>query len=121
MSNKRQTNGQFAPGNSGGPGRPRRAVEHDYLAVLGDAVSTADWQEVVARAVTDAKAGNPKARDWLTKLLLGDEPPKLVDLAAREERGATVGGIVEDLANKQANEEQWATVTSHLMNDLKTR
>ncbi len=36
MTKECDMNGRFIPGNSGGPGRPRRAVELDYLAVLGD-------------------------------------------------------------------------------------
>jgi len=52
----RTDNGRFAPGNPGGPGRPRRAIESEYLATLGDAVSLDDWREIVTRAVSDAKA-----------------------------------------------------------------
>jgi len=121
MDNGRNKNGQFASGNAGGPGRPRRMVEHDYLAALGDVVSLVNWREIVERAVADAKAGDARARDWITKYLIGNEPPKLVDLAAREQRGATVDEIVEEAANKQANDEQWATVTNQLLGDLAKR
>ncbi len=121
MKNARQTNGRFATGNPGGPGRPRRAVEHDYLAVLGDSVSLEDWREVVAQAVSDAKGGDARARDWITKHLIGNEPPKLVDLAAREQRGATVDEMVEEAANKQGNDAQWAAMTNQLLGNLTTR
>ncbi len=73
MSNGRKANGRFAPGNSGGPGRPRRAVEHNYLTVISDAVSLDDWRTVVVRAVADARKGDARARDWLAKHLVGDQ------------------------------------------------
>jgi hypothetical protein len=83
----RKSNGTFANGNSGGPGRPRRTVEADYLAALSDMVGIDDWHAIVMRAVLQAKAGDGKARDWLSRHLLGAEPPKLLDLAADEELG----------------------------------
>lgn len=72
MIDARQTNGRFAKGNSGGPGRPRRRVEADYLAALCDAVPPDAWQAIVRRAVADAKEGDAKARDWLSRYLLGN-------------------------------------------------
>ena len=77
----RKTNGTFAPGNPGGPGRPRRAVERQYLAAFAEAVSPSDWRAIIGKAVADAKAGDAKARDWLSKYLVGDEPLALVELA----------------------------------------
>lgn len=81
--------GRFAPGNPGGPGRPRRTVEREYMATLGDAVSLADWRDVVARAVFDAKAGDQGARNWLAKYLLGSTPRTLLEIAADERIGLT--------------------------------
>ncbi len=121
MSNERDENGRFTPGNSGGPGRPRRTVEHDYLAVLGDTVSLEDWRKVVARAVADAKSGDARARDWVTKYLIGNDPPQLVELAARERRGTTVDELVDNLAGKQQSDAEWATRTQRIMDDLMTR
>jgi hypothetical protein len=74
----RQADGTFALGN---PGRPRRAIERDFLSALAQAVPLAEWQAIVAKAVTDAKAGNAKAREWLSKHLLGDDPLAVVELA----------------------------------------
>jgi hypothetical protein len=37
-------NGRFLPGYPGGPGRPRRAIEADYLAAL------LDWELALAIA-----------------------------------------------------------------------
>ena len=69
---RRDNKGQFAEGNSGGPGRPRRAIERDYLRVLSDACPLETWQEIVERAVSEAKEGDPQARAWLSKYLLGN-------------------------------------------------
>ena len=41
----RNGDGKFANGNPGGPGRPRRTVELEYLAALGESVSLADWRK----------------------------------------------------------------------------
>jgi hypothetical protein len=69
--NGRTGNGRFAVGNPGGPGRPRRATERQYLAVLADAVTLETWEAICLRAVADAKKGDAKARDWISKYLVG--------------------------------------------------
>src|SRR5262249_43172429 len=71
MSTDRDPNGRFLPGHPGGPGRPRRAVEADYLAALSEAVPPEAWKRIVARAVEDAEKGDAKARDWLAAYLVG--------------------------------------------------
>jgi hypothetical protein len=82
--------GRFTSGNPGGPGRPRRTIEREYMAALGDAITLDDWREVVARAVADAKAGDQGARNWLAKYLLGSAPRTLADIATDEARSWTV-------------------------------
>ena len=62
--------GRFAVGNSGGPGRPKRQAEEDYLQTLSERVPLALWAEIVDRAASDAAAGDAKARDWLSKYLM---------------------------------------------------
>ena len=66
----RDGRGRFAPGNPGGPGRPRRKVERDYLGRMSDAVSLDDWQRITERAVQDALDGDGAARAWLSRHLL---------------------------------------------------
>lgn len=73
----RDANGQFAKGNPGGPGRPPRATETDYLNALTEVVTLDDWRQIGARAVADAKTGDKAAREWLSKYLIGDSPPTL--------------------------------------------
>jgi len=67
----RDSNGRFAPGNPGGPGRKPREVEEEYLAVMEQVVSGEAWQAIVERATTDAIAGDAKARQWIAGYLLG--------------------------------------------------
>lgn len=63
--------GRFAPGNPGGPGRPRRQTERVYLATIAEACPPETWREIVAKTVTDAKAGDAAARNWLASYLVG--------------------------------------------------
>ena len=43
----RDERGRFLPGNSGGPGRPPRAIERDYLSIAGDVITPEDWRSLV--------------------------------------------------------------------------
>ena len=81
--NGRHANGRFSKGNRGGPGRPRRRVEVEYLACLSDTVTFPTWKKIVKRAVADALAGDNAARNWLSKYLLSDAE-NLLTLAGRE-------------------------------------
>ena len=68
----RNGHGQFAAGNPGGPGRPRRVTECDYLRTLTEECPPEMWRAICRRAVADALVGDGKARDWLSKFLLGN-------------------------------------------------
>jgi len=92
----RDAHGRFAPGNPGGPGRPRRSVEADYLRTLSDAVPPERWAAIVEAAVSEAEAGDAAARAWLARYLLPEPPakgevPALVRLAAAEMNGGDAG------------------------------
>lgn len=109
MEKGRDENGRFASGNPGGPGRPPRPIETQYLATIGDRVSLKAWGEVVDRALADAKAGNAAAREWLTRHLIGPEPPSLLDVAANEMREISLENevakqaVLDDIANHVAS------------------
>ncbi len=90
MNAGRDTKGRFAPGNGGGPGRPRRAIERDYLAKMSENISLDDWGEIIRKAVADAKLGDARARDFVARYALGETPGTLRELAAREAVGLTV-------------------------------
>ena len=120
MTDGGNTNGRFARGNPGGPGRPRRAIERDYLAALGDAVNLSAWKRIVARALADAEAGDAKARDWITKYVIGESPARLVDLAAREMREESAADEISALADQQSSDAQWAARTKSIIEQLAT-
>ena len=72
-TNGRKSNGRFGKGNKGGPDRPARDIEADYLPTLSDTVTSDRWRRIVARAADDAEAGDHRAREWLGKYLVGDK------------------------------------------------
>jgi hypothetical protein len=110
ITQQRSPGGRFAKGHPGGPGRPRRAVETDYLRTLVDCCSPDAWRGVCERAVQDARTGNAKAREWLSRYLLGAEPspdreaePRLTELAAEEAAAYDrVAARAQDLRRDQA-------------------
>lgn len=74
----------------------------------------------MARALADAEAGDPKARDWITKHILGDSPPRLIEIAAREKRGETPAEEISALADQQAGDAQWAAQIKTLLDKMAT-
>jgi hypothetical protein len=75
--------GRFVKGHPGGPGRPRKEVERAYLDELRRLVPLSEWGKVVARALEDAKKGDARARDWLSKYLVGDDPLLMLEVLDR--------------------------------------
>ncbi len=102
----RNANGQFAEGNPGGPGRPRRSVERDYLATLSETVTTDAWAQICARAVEDAKGGDAKAREWLTRHCIGKEPQSLMELAVKESRGVSSEDEVDQKVERETRRDR---------------
>jgi hypothetical protein len=105
-NNGRDENGRFAMGNPGGPGRPRRAIEREYLATISDGCPPDAWAEIVRRTVEEAKRGDAKARDWLARYLVGDNVTTLVALAAKEQRGVTADDDIQKAATRQDRDAQ---------------
>jgi len=66
----RGTRGAAIPGEGSAPAKQRRAVEADYLRALSDACPLDTWQEICAKTIEQARAGDAKARDWLARYLL---------------------------------------------------
>ena len=86
----RNSRGQFVEGNKAGTGRPSRAIELDYLRTLSDTITLDDWRGICSKAVEDAKSGNSKARDWVTKYVMGnDTTTSLMDIAIRDAMNIT--------------------------------
>jgi len=119
MTDKRNSDGTFAKGNAGGPGRPPRATESEYLRVLMGACPLDTFREIVERAVADAKAGDAQARAWLATYLVGKPSaaggaPKPTRVLAEE-----IAGIdpVQTEADNLASDQLYATL-SYVMRDM---
>ena len=80
----RQTGGRFAAGNPGGPGNPHARQVAALRSALLDAVTPADMTAIVAKLVTDAKAGSVQAAKEVLERVLGK--PIEPDLLERIER-----------------------------------
>ena len=83
----RDKNGRFVKGNKGGPGRPPKERENRYYEIAMNTVTFKDWQEIIRRAVLDAKRGDATARKWLSEYLAPQ--------AQRHEIGGPDGGIIK--------------------------
>ncbi len=105
---KRNTVGkQFQPGNPGGPGRPRRQFAREYMDALVEAVPPEEWRKIIDRAVKDAIAGDARAREWLAKYLIGEDPIALHTMVEELERlKATIARIKELHAARQRQQHQ---------------
>ena len=93
-TNGRNDKGQFVAGGPGGPGRPRRAVESEYLAAVGDMVPLDVWREIVGVLVQKARNGDVKAIAWLATYVLGTKPASLIELAVNEQAGTSVDDLI---------------------------
>ena len=67
-ANGRDTNGHFAPGNPGGPGRPKRLDYRGLCEFIRDRVTERDMEEIIQVALEQAKDGDRYARDFVLKL-----------------------------------------------------
>jgi hypothetical protein len=105
MRADRDDKGRFLRGHPGGPGRPRRAVEMEYLATLANEVPLTRWKRIVRRAVRDAMAGDPKARRWIGEFVIGRQPDSLTALAATELAGTKDDEIIAKAAGLRTSME----------------
>ena len=78
-----------------------RRTEGDYMSVLLDTVTLADWQDVVAGALQAAKEGDSSARAWLAQYLVGKpdhKAPTPLTVVVQQLNGADP--LVEKLSSK---------------------
>jgi len=80
-SKGRSKNGTFARGHKFAKGNPHAAKVQKLRGGLLKAVSAADLQDVVAKLVAEAKAGDVSAAKLLFDRLLG--PPVALDIEER--------------------------------------
>ena len=67
-------------------------------------ISMEDWISIVTKAVTDAKLGDPAARQWLSRHLLGDpahKAPTLREIEILEASGAEEAAFQTDVLYAQ--------------------
>ena len=82
----RDGNGRFAAGNSGGPGRPKRHIEVEYITSMLSVCTLSEWEDIVRTAVAAAKKGDHKAREWLTSHVIGQPGAKSVTFTALDDK-----------------------------------
>ena len=82
----RDAKGRFAYGHPGGPGRPRRAVEQDYLHTLSAACPPQRLAGIIATLVAAAERGDQSATQILLRYLIGtpSAAPTLTQMAIAE-------------------------------------
>ena len=92
---RRTPGGRFAPGNAGGPGRPKGA-RHAALAAL-DAIGTEAAEEVLRAVVGAARAGDLHAAEILLRRLWPERKGRAV--AVELPAVATAADLVPALAS----------------------
>lgn len=80
----RNEKGQFVKGHPGGPGRPRREVERDYLNTMLGVISQERWEEIVEAVYKRAKRGDIAAATWLGNYTQG-KPTERLDVTSNDE------------------------------------
>ena len=74
IEQKRDEKGRFLPGTAGGPGRLPMVREQLYLERLHTKVTMEDWDEIIDKALEQAREGNWRARNWLSDYCIGKDP-----------------------------------------------
>lgn len=107
----------FKPGWKGGPGRPKRKREAEYLRLLTCQVTPETWVRIIDKAIGQAEEGDAKAREWLSRYLLPDPSERTdsplgnlrelaedVDLSklSDDELYASIDAIEHELASAEA-------------------
>ncbi len=94
MSGQRDRSGRFQKGCDPGPGRPRRDIERDYVATLSESVGLDAWRKITEKAVADALAGDPKAREFLAGYLMGKPTGNTLQRLRDDEEGTCSVGTL---------------------------
>jgi len=98
--------GRFTLGNSASPGRPPRKTEQAFLRAMVASISMEDWISIVTEAVRAAKLGDPAARQWLSRHLLGDpahKAPTPREIEILDASGAEEAAFQMDVLYAQLN------------------
>lgn len=88
-SNDEQRDGRGRFVNFAGPGRPRRAVELDFVRDMSDTITRERWRAIVGKVAELAEGGERWAVETVARWVMGSSPPALFDVAIRDELGLT--------------------------------
>ena len=113
----RNPQGRFQPGTKGGPGRPPRAIEENYLLALVDACPLTVWSEIVEKAVADAREGDDRARHWLASFLIGSPKgsapaPSAALIGRMLGRDPVLESAARTLAQPEVDKLMWPVLTA---------
>jgi hypothetical protein len=117
MTTERDEKGHFKKGHAPvSPGRPKAAVEIEYMNILKNGVTADDFKKIVATACSLAMAGDWKAREWIGNYLIG-KPNLTLELRSPdaillnqllkqlEASGTSASELFEELLNEMAQSE----------------
>ena len=90
---ERNERGQFTKGHKGGPGRPPKATEQEYLDAFCEEVPLAQWRKLIAAQVRRAERGDLQAFGALANYLAPRVDKKDINLTA----GLAIEGFEEML------------------------
>ena len=90
----RDGKGQFAKGNGGGPGRPKKNREDRYYEIAMTACPFADWRAIWKTAVEQVKSGDSTARKFVADYLIGP-PIQQQRISGEGEDGAVLVSFVD--------------------------
>lgn len=99
----RDSNGRFTPGHPGGPGRPPRAIEDEYLRAMASVVDAEAWESIIKKATEQAINGDSKARTFLASYLLGQPIARVADEGSK----GKAASMVARLEALQLGDEPW--------------
>lgn len=97
---KRKSNGQFAQGNKGSPGRPSKEREVKYYEILVSEVTEDKWRNIIKTAIRQAENGDYRARDFLSDRIMGKVNNNLT-LRGDKEQPIQIDYNLENLNDEQ--------------------
>jgi hypothetical protein len=68
---ERDISGRFVSGHAKVGGRAKGSGTIDYIAILREECSSAQWRAIIARALEQARRGDNAARRWVSEYLIG--------------------------------------------------
>ena len=85
----RDDKGRFLKGHSGNPGG-RSIDQSKYLKKIDRTLSQKAWEEIILKAIEQARRGDAKARQWLSEYVAG-KPIQSINM----EQDGTIRFVVE--------------------------